>query len=273
MTNIGEKTTLYICIVINIGVLMTAGLSLSAIRTKYNIPANISDSEVMSFARDNNITISFSSKGNKPLQSQPRVANGNPFSGSIMTQGKGQITPPQAGISWGGKMTPAVSKGTSIFGERVSSNTAKTGGLDDFGSIEGFSIERSAVTAPQEDLTIDTTSFNNWLKQKEVKEKAKSNKPSFDTRVDATLEQITGGDSSLIQSRKSQDGKCIVTLADGRIVEIARQKGDEGFDASLSRSDVAYKIYGDGKVTIVGVDGKTKERLTVNGELGYQKKG
>lgn len=245
-----------------------AGQSIANIRLLYNIPASIPDSEVMSFARDNNITIDFSAKSNqttfKNNHTRTFINSKNPFSDSIMSVTSSETDFSKSGINLGASPT-SLSNGGSVFGTGFNSGLSGD-------NIEGFSIEKT--TMPQvKDMKIDTTTFNKWLQQKEEERENVGQRDPFEIRVDETIASVVGDNSSLIKSREIKNGKCFVELTDGRIVEIQKRKGDEGFDATLNRSDVSYKIYNKNKVITVGLDGQSTERLAVCGEQGYVKDG
>lgn len=245
---------------------MSSGLSLADIRIKYSIPANVTDSEVMQFANDSNITINFSATQNAKQGANPFNYNG--VGNSIYTS-EAQAT--STGSNAGTSGSTAMSADGSIFG-----NGYANASVDLESPIEGFAIQRTTTPAPAQQ--VDTTTFAQWQQSQQVKkeEQVEEEKPQqspFETRVDSLLEGILGESKSSIVSREEVDGKCVVTLSNGQVVEFGKHKGEDGYDSSKTRSDISYKIYNDGKVVTVYENGERREDLAVSGEIGYVKDG
>lgn len=282
---------------------MSYGQTIANIRTQYSIPANVSDSEVMKFAADQNITIDFSAK---PETAQPQVKQ---KSGSWMNTIMGM-----------GSNNNASAGATQDVGSLLGGNHNDT-------SMYGLTLERTTTSAPQvQQQAIDTTTFAEWQRKEAKKAENTASVVSTSTegqsmlrssnlngtrlnttqspqrqrltsliskgvgagaaslpqvsqellvgRLDQALSSISpDGEIKIKDAQISENGTCIAILDDGSTVEVSLRRGEEGFNSATSRSDIGYKIFKDGKVITVKADGTRTERQAVNGEEGFVKDG
>ncbi len=127
--------------------------------------------------------------------------------------------------------------------------------------------------------TSSVKAAENHIQQRAVSEAAeategeKTEKSALETRTETILAQIFGDREVKIKSKEVKDGKERIETEDGTIIEIPLQEGDEGYDATKVRSDVQYKIFKNGNVTVKNQDGTESTRKAVNGEEGYVKDG
>ena len=197
---------------------MSSGLSLADIRIKYSIPANVTDSEVMQFANDSNITINFSATQNAKQGANPFNYNG--VGNSIYTS-ETQAT--STGSNAGTSGSTAMSADGSIFG-----NGYANASVDLESPIEGFAIQRTTTPAPAQQ--VDTTTFAQWQQSQQVK---------------TEQQQAEEGERTLradIERYESKDGYTTIYKKDGTVVKRRARKGEEGYQKVGSGDTVDTKI-------------------------------
>ena len=154
----------------------------------------------------------------------------------------------------------------SVWGAPAGESTA--GGDDLFGDM-GLSLGRTE-TARAAETKAQQTAVSDAQSAQEAEE---TQQTALEARTETILKQIFGDKEYKIKSKEVKDGKERIETEDGTVIEIPLQEGDDGYDPSKVRSDVQYKIFKNGNVTVKNQDGTESTRKAVNGEEGYVKDG
>ncbi|MGN1125337.1 MAG: hypothetical protein ACI4SM_04025 [Candidatus Gastranaerophilaceae bacterium] len=244
---------------------MSSGQSISNIRLQYNLPVTASDSDVVKFALENNITIDFSSTGNKNTTNLNDLKNN--VGGSLF----GATTTSTSNTSLGStnwlenvslSSNQATNNNTSIFGSGFSSNGSyglSNTGLNNTSNQNVFSLASSSdVVNNKKGMSLFesllSTSMSSFSKHPKMQ--------PLDSLIDR---------NKVVLKEYTSNNQVRYTLEDGTVVE---KEMPSNYRTPVINGQTVTKVeYKDGMAVHHFENGETQSIQARYGEHGYVKDG